>query len=270
MDTSSNFEGTLRYVQARWPLYLFGYGGGAVLVLVAVWLGLRQGWLALIPLALAAILILTYFFAASLWSAHQLYDNTKIRDKLFDLGGFRPDEKFVYLDVGLKWLPISLSRRLTTGRILVIDLYNPNLTPGSSLVRAHRQTTHPQSDPRLSWRDGNITLLPLPDHSVPVIVLSEVISEFWQQGDRERLMEEICRILAPGGRLILAERVRTPTSILMMGLAGLRLEPGAYWQQLITRAGLRIKREEILEDLIYFCRADKPQLNEGQQLFFDF
>jgi ubiquinone/menaquinone biosynthesis C-methylase UbiE len=112
--------------------------------------------------------------------------------------------------------------------------------------------------------------LPLSDSSVPAVILAEIASEFWQQGDRERLISEIYRVLAPGGRLILAERVRTTTNLLTMGLDGFGLETAVYWRDLITQTGYRIKREESLEELMYFIRADKPLAYEGQQLIFDF
>jgi SAM-dependent methyltransferase len=270
MNPSGEFDGTIRFAKARWPRYLLGYGGGIVVAIAAIALGFLRGWLALIPLSLATIIILAYFGITSLWAIHLLYDNDKIRNKLFDLGRFRTDDTFVYLDVGLKWLPAQLARRLTPGRIIVIDLYNPHLTPDGNLARAHRQGLHPPSDPRLSWRDSDISLLPLADGSVPAVVLVEVASQFWQMGDRELLIGEIYRILNPGGRLILAERVRTTSNILMMGYDGLGLETADYWKTLITQRGFRISREENLGDLMHFFRADKPLPDEGQQLIFDF
>jgi ubiquinone/menaquinone biosynthesis C-methylase UbiE len=213
---------------------------------------------------------LTYLALTSLWVAHRLYDNNNIRNELFELGRFRPDDTFVYLDVGLKWLPANMARRLTTGRIIVIDLYNPHLTPNSNLARATQQAGHPASDPRLSWRDGDISLLPLPDSSVSAVVLVEVASQFWQEGDRKMLIDEIYRILSPGGRLILAERVRTTSTLLMMGFDGYNLKTADYWKTLMTRRGFRISREKSLEDLMHFIRAEKPLPSEGQQLIFDF
>jgi ubiquinone/menaquinone biosynthesis C-methylase UbiE len=163
-----------------------------------------------------------------------------------------------------------MARRLTIGRIVVIDLYNPNLTPDSSLARAHQQALHPSPDPRIAWRDSDISLLPLADGSVSAVILAEVASEFWQQGDRDMLISEIFRILTPGGRLILAERIRTTSNILMMGLDGFGLETADYWKRLLTQRGFRVSREESLEDLMHFFRADKPLPDEGQQLIFDF
>jgi SAM-dependent methyltransferase len=270
MDNSSQYEGASRFVLARWPLFLVGYGGGTVLIIAGIVIGYIWEWFAFYPLALALTMIIAYVAGTSLWSAHRLYDNDNIRNKLFDLGQFRSDDSFVYLDVGVRWLPASMARKLTTGHILVIDIYNPILTPSSNLARSRRQARHPKPDPRLSWRDGDISLLPLSDNSVPAVVLAEAASEFWQQGDRENLISEIYRILSPGGRLIFAERVRTTSNFLTMGFEGFDLKTADYWRDLMTQTGFRIKREESLEDLIYFIRADKPLTYEGRQLIFDF
>lgn len=270
MNPSGDYDGIKRFAQARWPRYLIGYGGGTLLAFAAILFGILQGWLGLIPLALATLMILTYLAATSLWAAHRLYDTTNIRHILFELGRFRPDDSFVYLDIGLKWLPASMARRLTTGHIIVIDLYNPHLTPDGNLARAHQQALHPAPDPRLSWRDGDIGLIPLPDSSVSAVILAEVASEFWQEGDRERLFSEIYRVLSPGGRLILAERMRTTSNLLMMGLDGFGLETADYWKKLITKRGFRVSREKSLEDLMHFILAEKPLPFEGQQLIFDF
>jgi hypothetical protein len=55
-----------------------------------------------------------------------------------------------------------------------------------------------------------------------------------------------------------------------MGFDGPGLETSGYWRDLLTQTGFRIKREESLEELIHFIRADKPLPYEGKQLLFDF
>ncbi|MFZ0547966.1 MAG: methyltransferase domain-containing protein [Candidatus Promineifilaceae bacterium] len=269
MDLSDKYNGTKRYLLSRWPLYLAGMVV-ILLSILALLVGIFQGRPTLIPLAFILFLVVVLLAGFPLWFAHRLYDTNNIRDKLFEIGQLRPDDSFLYLDVGLKWLPVNMSRRLTTGHIIVIDIYNPNLTPDTNLARVRQQGQHPTPDPRLSWRDGDISLLPLPDNSVPAVVLAETISEFWQQGDREKLISEIDRILAPGGRLILAERVRTNVNRLTMGVEGFGLETADYWRDLITQTGLRVRNEASLEELMYFIRADKSLPYEGKQLIFDF
>jgi hypothetical protein len=47
---------------------------------------------------------------------------------LFDMGQLRETDRFLYLGLGLRERVFDLSRRLTTGRIVVVDLYNPQWT----------------------------------------------------------------------------------------------------------------------------------------------
>jgi ubiquinone/menaquinone biosynthesis C-methylase UbiE len=201
----------------------------------------------------------------SLWSAHQIYDVQNISQRLIKLGEFRPEDTLIHIDLGRRQLAIDLSRHLTTGRVIVLDVYNPQMTPGGELARARRQARRPEPDPRLSWRDGKISLLPLADSSVPAVTMSEVASEFWQLGDRQQLLIEIFRILRPGGRILLVEQVRTTTNLLVKGPAGLRLAHKAYWEKLLSDAGFKVMNTVNLDDLICCFRADKPvPVVEGQ------
>ena len=266
MDFTTRFSGTKGYIRTHWPTYILGYGGSAFLLAILLWLSTVQGYYSFVTLSLAGLLILAYFFAASLWAAHQLYDGHKIRDSLFELSGLRPEDTLVHIDLGLRSLPADLSRGFTRGRVIVIDVYNPQLAPSRALARAHQRAVKPQGDPRLSWRDGSIDLLPLPDGSIPAVTLVETASEFWQHGDRIRLLKEVHRILAPGGRLLLAERLRSPTNFAVMGPAGLRLKSAGYWHNLLSENNFVLKDEISLRDLICCMRADRPIDGQAQQL----
>lgn len=267
MNDQNRFRGTLLYVFANWPVYL-GLYGGLVLMLVIIGVSAQQGWLGLIPLAAAVFTVLAYFLAASLWATHRLYDPDGIRPHhvLFDLGGLRATDTLAFIDVGYRRRALSLSRRLTTGKIVIVDVYNPQLAPGASLARQRKRLLHPPADPRLSWRDGSISLLPLPDKSISVVMLCEVTSAFWQRGDQLSLLREAHRVLVPNGRLLLAERTRTRTGWLTLGPAALGLKTGAYWEQLLQEAGFVIRRIEDEQGLIACFRADKPTPSEARQL----
>jgi ubiquinone/menaquinone biosynthesis C-methylase UbiE len=99
--------------------------------------------------------------------------------------------------------------------------------------------------------------------------LSQVLSEFWQHGDRLALLKEAHRILAPDGRLLVAERVRTETNWLVMGPAALGLHGAGYWRNLLGQAGFRVQKEQQLLGLIHCIRANKPTPAEARQLAFE-
>ena len=271
MNTDSQSNGTLRYIRARWPIYLIGFAGGALGALLLIILAVEVGAWSLVFLGLIVLLILSYFFTTSLWAANEQFNRRHSQPShvIFELGHIQPTDDLVYVGLGLRDTPIQLSRRLTRGHVRAIDVYNPQLAPGRALARQRRPTPLGQPDPRLTWLDGNIDLLPLPDHSAPVAATSFTLFEFWQHGDRKLLLSEMYRILQPGGQLLIAEPARTRTQLMLIGPAALRLPPPDYWRQLVRDVGFRIAREENIGDFYLCFRAEKPLPGEIQQLALD-
>ena len=258
MEITNRHKGTLRYIQSHWPVYLLGFGGGSLIVLFIIWFSAVRAWYSFVLLGLVTLLILAYFFVSSLWAANLIYGSHTIADTIITLGKVTSQDIVVHISLGRRQLAVDLCQHLTTGRVIVIDIYNPQMAPGRPLARWRRQAEHIDPDPRLSWRDGIINLLPLPDESVPVVTMSQVLSELWQSGDRQQLLAEIHRILTPGGSLLLAERVRTSVNILLMGPSGLRLPSATYWNKLLKEAGLEIDGEDSLNNILCTMRATKP------------
>ncbi len=272
MKPEGKYRGTLQYLFAHGPLYL-GLYGGVVAILLGMGWAAAGGWLAFVPLALAVVMVILYFLLASLWAAHRLYDvgGHQPHHLLFDMAQLRETDNFAFVDLNGRFQAVALGRRLTTGQIAVLDVYNPQLTPSRTLVRSRTRQPHPPTgDPRFVWRDGSINLLPLPNESVTAVILNEVLSEFWQIGDRETLLREARRILIPGGRVMVAERTRTQSNWIHIGPAALRLQNSQEWRNLLRRTGFILRREQEPGGLIHCFRADKPVPVEAQQLQLGF
>jgi SAM-dependent methyltransferase len=267
MKRNSPFSGTLRAMYAHWPAFALSYGG-IVGLLVIIGISAQRGWIGFIPLALALLIILIYFFLAALWRIHQQFgrDGLNPHHVLFDMGRIRATDQFVTIDLGLRQQAIDLARRLTTGKAIVIDVYNPHWTPNRALVRYRARMPHPPADPRIRWQMGRIDMLPLPDKSVTAVILCLVTSEFVQEGDQLQLLEEIYRILSENGRLLLAEPVQSRTNSLLMGPGVFKLKPVEQWRDLLEKAGFRVRSEKDLQGIIHCFRADKPTYTEAQQL----
>ncbi len=267
----NRLNSALRQVYTHWPTYLFGYGGGALLALLIVLISVQQKWWGFIPLMLAFLLVLIYLFGVSLWMVyqHNEQDDTVL---LFAWAQISPTDSLAHIDLGRRQIPLRLLRFLTTGKLSVIDVYNPQLTPSTALVRARNQAAHmTQADPRLVWLEGSVNLLPLPDKSMPVVTMAYTLPEFWQRGDREQLLAEVFRVLKPGGRLILLERVRQPQNMLLMGPLVWNCPAAAYWQTLLTQAGFTIRKQESHHaGLVHAFRADKPVQYQSRQLDLGF
>ncbi len=267
MKSNRRFRGTLRAVYAQWPSYALIYGG-MVLALIVMGISAEQGWIGFIPLSSAVFIVLTYFLFTSLWSVYQQFDQDGLvpHHILFDMGQIKATDSVVFIDLGVRDQAIDMARRLTTGKVIVIDLYSTQWTPSRALVRYRSRLPSPPSDPRLVWQNGRLNLLPLPDKSVTAVILSQTLSQISQDGDKLLLLQEIYRVLAENGHLLLAERTRTQTNWLLLGPAALTLRPAEQWHDLLRQAGFRIRAHKDLQSIIHCVRADKPTYSEAQQL----
>ena len=265
MNSNGRYSGTARYLSAHWPTYALAYGT-AIAALLLMALGIETRWLSLLPLGLLLFLLPLAFIITSLRAAHRLYDPGGIvpHQLLFEMGQLNGRSHFGLIDIGLRHQAVDLADLLTSGHISVMDIYNPQLISSGSVARSQRQ--HPPHDPRLTWLESSLSLLPLPNSSVPVVIACEILSHLDQEGDRLVLLREINRVLTPNGRLLMAERSRTQTNWLALGTAAANLHPASYWRHLLTNAGFHIRREQEPDGLILCLRADKPPATTGQQL----
>ena len=267
MTRRTTLRETRHHLKAQWPLY-FGLYAALVLAVAMVGVGLAAGWYSLVPFALAIILVVAYLLVALLWTIYYAYDGPgrSVMDVLLILGQVRAEDRVACIDLGLRTTAIHVAQRLTTGEVLVIDVYNPQSNNRSPLRRARARAPRPPSDPRLTWIDGSINLLPLADRSVSAVFLNHVLSEFWLPEERDQLLAEVRRVLVPEGRLLLAERIRGRSNLLLTGLITSALPPAERWRSLLERADFTIQREEALRGLVYCVRADKPPPTAAKQL----
>lgn len=258
---------TRRTIRANWPAY-FGLYGALIAAMMLLGLGLASGWYALVPFALAIFIVFAYLLVALLWTTHHAYDGPgrRVMEVLLDYSQVQPEDRVACIDLGLRLPAIHIAQRLTSGQVVVVDVYNPQSTTGGSLRRARSQAPRPVSDPRLNWIDGNINLLPLADRSVKAVFMNHILSEYWLPEDRQRLLTEVWRVLVPEGRLLLAERVRGQTNPVLTGLITSSQPPPAHWRSLLMKSDFTIQREETLRGLVYCVRADKPSPAAAKQL----
>ena len=263
-------QGTLRYVSAHWPYYVGGVTAGAGL-LVLLLVSAREGWWGFVPMGMGVLLILLYFMGASLWAARERFDDPQVdaADLLYGLGRLRPEDNILHVELGERTLPLKLLRKLTSGRLTVVDVYTPQVMPAAVIPRWRQLAPPYDKDPRVIWRAGAIDLLPLPDASVFAVTMHDIFSQIEQEGDRQRLLREVYRVLRPGGRLLLAEQTRTQMNWLVMGVSAAQLPDIGYWRRLLGTADLKIVDEVNVKGLITFFRADKITAGVGRQLPFE-
>ncbi len=81
------------------------------------------------------------------------------------------------------------------------------IDPDPAMLRLARWITVLWRPPDVSWLEGRAKKLPLPDDQATVVwAISS--AHYWE--DRGTRIGEAWRVLAPGGRLVLAERLARP------------------------------------------------------------
>lgn len=263
-------SGTLLYLFAHWPRFALLYAG---LIGCLLFIGLSAEWggLAFVPFMTAVFGFFLYFILVGIWAASQVYGRGGLlpHHVLFDMGQLQAEDQFLYLDLGYRRRAFSLSRRLTSGKVLIVDLYDPQWTPSPALARWRKRMPPAPDDVRFVWKAGSVNLLPWSDGTLSAVIVCQVLSEFFQEGDRRCLLQEIYRVLAPDGRLLVAEQVRSRTNWFVWGPGALALPTAVYWRTLLQEAGFQLQREENLYGLITCWRADKPTALETRQLTFN-
>ncbi len=259
-----------QHLAIYWPAYGWRYGG-IVLALLLIGVSLWRNWLGMVFLAAALLLLVTYTLIAGIWGAQRLYGVNGLNPNkiLLKLSQTQVNDSVACIDLGLKQQALTVGAQLVSGKLYVLDVYNPQWNTGQALQRTRSYAPLTVSDPRIIWYDSPINLLPLPNNSVTAVFLPQILSEFNQHGDRETLLREIRRILKPNGRLLLSERMTTQTNWLTLAPGITRMQPPEYWQTLLEETGFEIRRKEDLQGLISCWRANKPSPYAGRQLAFN-
>lgn len=267
METQPRYEGTRNSIRTYWPLFAALYGS-VIAALVLIGIGFVGEWYAFVPFALAIMIVAAYFLLANFWAFHQLYDTPDSRpiDVLYRMSQTRPAHQVAYIDLGTRSGAIFVARRLTTGVVHVIDVYNPESVPSAALRRRRQHAPRAPHDPRLRWLDGTAALLPLPDRSVDAVFMDSVLSEFILPEERQMLLAEAKRILSPDGRLVLSERLRSQTNLLVLGPGYFGLMEEGELRNALHRAGLDILSTEQLHGMVWCMTVVKPNPSRARQL----
>jgi ubiquinone/menaquinone biosynthesis C-methylase UbiE len=83
------------------------------------------------------------------------------------------------------------------------------IDPSPLMLRLARQISFARRSRNVAWLRGRAEALPVPDHSMTLVW---ALSSAHHWDDRAAALGEISRVLAPGGRLLIAERLRDPAA----------------------------------------------------------
>lgn len=141
------------------------------------------------------------------------------------------------LDVGCGTgrVAISLAKRLRTGKVVGIDIFEG--VSGRSPETARRNAKVEGVDDRVDFRYGNALKIPFEDGTFDLVTMGSVLHELHDDKDKEKALREVYRVLKPGGRFLTIEILRNRKLALSVLLFALVWKPKEYWARLVEESG---------------------------------
>ena len=189
------------------------YGVDAPWVLVGLWTAALftvawtvlaftwHGWVRWLLLAVT----LYWLFAAVSFTHTTLRGKFRVWDAELDRLGLDGRERVVDLGCGRGAVLLLAARRLTEGRALGVDLWRAIDQSGNSEAATRANAEAEGVSDRVDLLTGDLRALPLPDACAEVVVSNLALHNMPALEDRGAAVVEAYRVLAPGGRLRIAD-----------------------------------------------------------------
>jgi ubiquinone/menaquinone biosynthesis C-methylase UbiE len=129
----------------------------------------------------------------------------KVWDEILDSLHLAGDERVLDLGCGRGAVLVAVARRLTSGRVIGVDLWSTHDQSGNSPDVTLRNATFGGVRTRVAIETADMRMLPFPDHTFDLAVSSLAIHNIPSRAGRDRAVAEAWRVLKPGGRLAIAD-----------------------------------------------------------------
>ncbi|MBD3198060.1 MAG: methyltransferase domain-containing protein [Candidatus Lokiarchaeota archaeon] len=204
-----------------WQVILFL--GGIILIIIFLWPG--------IGLAMMNIILdskdedITESFTAI---------NENQNSKILDIG------------CGTGRTSLKVAKMLKNGGYLYgIDIYSKMAISGNDLETVQHNAELEGVAEKTSFKFGSATEIPFDDESFDIVNVSSVLHEIHEKGGQMKALNEIYRVLKPGGTAYIGEwnRYSFPL-ILYSGVFCIVFKPKQYWKKILEKSKLKLKEME--------------------------
>jgi ubiquinone/menaquinone biosynthesis C-methylase UbiE len=128
----------------------------------------------------------------------------QLRDKIIRSFSWRGDERVLDVGCGHGLMLLAAAKRLTSGRAVGIDVWSQVDQADNSAAATLENARLEGVADRVEVLDADVRKLPFPDASFDVVLSSFVIHNLSRASDRRQVVQEIARVLRPGGELAIA------------------------------------------------------------------
>ncbi len=151
---------------------------------------------------LLAVAFLSAAFALALRVITSPTRRERARRQMLNAIAWRGDERVLDVGCGNGFLIIEAAKRLTTGRATGIDLWKAEAGEQSAEIASRNAHLEGVAD-RVEIRNADARQMPFGDRTFDVIVSSLMLHHAGGSTDRNAVLEEMLRVLKPGGTILL-------------------------------------------------------------------
>jgi arsenite methyltransferase len=127
------------------------------------------------------------------------------REEILDLVSWRGDEQVFDIGCGRGLMTIGAAKRLSTGRVVGIDIWDAKDQAGTSAVVTLDNARMAGVRDRVQIQTADARRLPFADSSFDVVTSHWVIHNIPDEAGRNQALAEIARVLRSGGRVLLTD-----------------------------------------------------------------
>src|SRR5262245_53396629 len=126
---------------------------------------------------------------------------TRARRQMLEAVDWRGDEQVLDVGCGNGFLLVEVAKRLSAGRVTGIDLWMTGAGDQSAEAAWSNARLEGVAD-RVDIKNVDARAMPFANQTFDVIVSSLMLHHAGAGTDRERVLQEMARVLRPGGRLL--------------------------------------------------------------------
>lgn len=193
-------DGSFNTISARGQ----AIGVGVQAAALAVWSGISLARGKRLTATLTGISSLGIAASAALYIYATKAGKFDVWNEILDELQLWGDETVLDMGCGRGAVLLAAAKRLPRGRAIGVDLWRADQTDNSPVATRANAKLENVTD-RIELHTADMTALPFDDNSVDVIVSSLAIHNIPTRAGRREALEEVMRVLRPGGRLAIAD-----------------------------------------------------------------
>jgi ubiquinone/menaquinone biosynthesis C-methylase UbiE len=181
-------------------LQMLGWLGVVVTIASLIWALVSPSGYGVIGVVVGVLLILPVVIVRVVIRS-LMKRRFRVRDGMVDHAGLHGDEQILDVGVGSGITLFGLVSRLTTGKGIGIDIYDPNAGGGNADIfwkNAHQEGL----TDRVDLKNMDARQMSFADQSFDVVVSTFAFHHMGNQESRRKAAQEIVRVLKPGGKVL--------------------------------------------------------------------